>query len=153
MNRKSREKVVATGEEARKCFETGKLAEAKKQLLDDEYVRMVKEATYSEINKMARGAMEKIKFIKAPDAQLLDERFYTELAYMALQEGFVKCIKRGNLSNLEQDVADSLTRELAVEVLEGMLTEFASEVRAATMNAVLDQIVDDAVQEALDKFF
>lgn len=148
MNQRNREKVAVTYEEAKKCFETGKLAEAKERLLSDDVVRMSKEVAYSKIYEIARNAMAESKLaIKMPETQFLNEVFYEGLIFAALQTGTTECIRSGDLSSLEQKVADSLTRELAIKVLEQMPNNFALVVKEVRMNAALDKIVEEALEE------
>lgn len=153
MNRKSRGKITLTYEEGRRCFETGKLATKMEHFLDDEYVRIAKATTYSKIIKLAEEARAKGGYVKAPEAHIFEERFYTEVAGMALQEGLYKSVKNGNLTNYEQDVASSLTSDLAVEVLTRMTTEFWLEVNGVPTDTSLNKIVEEAVQEAFTELF
>ena len=101
MNRKNREAITVTQEEVEKCFETGKLAEAKERLLSDDFVRMSKEVTYNRIYEVARKAIAKYgSVIKMPDEQFLDDVFHDNLLLESLQTGNSECIKSGYLTSL-----------------------------------------------------
>lgn len=159
MNRKKRDAITVTQEEVEKCFKTEKLAEAKERLLSDDFVRMSKEVTYNRIYEVARKAIAKYgSVIKMPDEQFLDDVFHDNLLQAALQTGTSECIKSGDLASLEQKVADSLTRELAAEILEQMLDNVKLSVEAISLNDILDRLAEKTVEnlfanseEGLDK--
>ena len=147
MNRKNREAITVTQKEVEKCFKTEKLAEAKERLLSDDFVKMLKEVTYSRIYEAARKAIAKYgSVIKMPNEQLLNEIFHDNLLQAALQTGTSNCVKSGDLSSLEQKVADSLTRELAAETLEQMLDNVKLSVKAVSLNNILDQLAEETVE-------
>lgn len=147
MNRKNREAITVTLEEVEKCFKTEKLAEAKERLLSDDFVKMSKEVTYNRIYEVARKAIAKYgSGVRMPNEQFCDEVFHDNLLQAALQTGTSECIKSGDLSSLEQKVADSLTRELAAEILEQMLDNVKLSVEALSLNNILDQFVEKTVE-------
>ena len=147
MNRKKRHAITVTQEDVEKCFKTEKLVEAKERLLSDDFVKMSKEVTYNRIYEVARKAITKYgAVIKMPNDQFLDEVFHDSLLQAALQSGTSECVKSGDLSSLEQKVADSLTRELVVETLEQMLDNIKLSVEAVNLNNILGQLVEETVE-------